>query len=232
MRKHKRILLTLAALALAILLPTLALADGGHGFGGRHAGGMGISAALTDEQQVAYDAALATYQQLEDAVLSDLVGSGALAQADVDAHKAQREGQQALGALDMSAWTTDQQKAYYEANAKTGDERKAAFDALVGAGQLTQAQADALTATVGDSIWSKLAQNADTNSGVQTALSTLKQAQRTFRQALADAGIEGVGKGFGMGFAGGMQGFDKGGMHDQKDRQGKMDSARGFGRRG
>jgi hypothetical protein len=104
----------------------------GRGMRGCFSGGMagGISGSfqvdasnLTEEQKAAYDSAAALYEQVEDAVLADLVTANVVAKADVDAYITLRTAQKSLAELDKSAWTAQQYKAYYEANARTGDER-------------------------------------------------------------------------------------------------------------
>jgi hypothetical protein len=87
---------------------------------------------------------VALYEQVEDSVLADLVTASVVAQSDVIPTSPSARAA-SLAGLDQSAWTADQYKAFYEANAKTGDERTAAMQALADAGQLTQAQADALS---------------------------------------------------------------------------------------
>ena len=197
---------------------------GGYGMGGMGLGCYGVdTSSFTEEQKTAYDRAVALYEQVEDSVLADLVTTGVVAQADVDTYVAQRASQKSLGELDQSAWTADQYKAFYEANAKTGDDRKAAMQALVDAGQLTQAQADALSVLGQSNLWTKVMQNADTNSAIQTALSTLRQARQTMNKSLSDAGITTMGKG-GMGFGMGM---GKGGMNG-----GCLDDGSGMGMQG
>ena len=118
-----------------------------RGSSGRMIGDYNVdTSSLTDEQKTAYESALALYEQVEDAVLSDLMAASIVAQADVDAYTALRAAQKSLSDLDQAAWSAEQYKAFYEANTKTGDKRKAAMQALADAGQLTQAQADALSA--------------------------------------------------------------------------------------
>lgn len=147
---------------------------------------------LTEAQRTTYDNAIALYWQIEDAVLADLVASGTVAQADVDAYRALREGRQALAELDQSGWTAAQYKAYYEAMQQTGDARTAAMQALADAGQLTQAQANALAAQGEGNLWRTLEQNRATNSNIQTALRTLQQARQALNQTLRSAGISGL----------------------------------------
>ena len=179
---------------------------GGYGIGGFGCYGVDTSS-FTEEQKTAYDSAVTLYEQVEDAVLADLVTGGVVAQADVDTYVAQRTAQKSLDELDQSSWTADQYKAFYEANAKTGDDRTTAMQALADAGQLTQAQADALSALGQSDLWTKINQNASTNSTIQTALSTLWQARQTMNQSLNDAGIAAMGKGAGFGIGkGGMNG--------------------------
>lgn len=251
----------LLALVLAVAIPIAALAEaatqttadtantttaaygrmngrgrmGGYGMGGMGLGCYGVdTSSFTEEQKTAYDSAVALYEQVEDSVLLDLVTAGVVAQADVDSYVAQRAAQKSLGELDQSAWTADQYKAFYEANAKTGDDRKAAMQALADAGQLTQAQADALSALGQSDLWTKITQNADTNSTIQTALSTLRQARQTMNNTLSDAGIPTMGKGgmgFGMGMGkGGMNGNclnDGSGMGMQGNSRGRMNERSG-----
>lgn len=193
------------------------------------------TSSFTEEQKTAYDSAVSMYEQVEDAVLQDLVTAGVVTQADADACIAQRSARKSLDEIDQTNWTAEQYKAYYEANAKTGDDRKAAMQALADAGQLTQDQADALSSLGQNDLWSKILQNADTNSAIQTALSTLRQARQTMNNSLSDAGITTMGKGgmgFGMGKGGmngncpndglgmGMQG--SGQMNGQNDRSNRM----------
>ena len=208
----------IAALALAAILPlssmaesaaqtTPAAAEGstnaavearvpGRGGLGRFSGAMRVDASqLTQEQKAAYDSAIALYEQVEDAVLSDLAAANIVTQADVDAYVKLRAAQKSLDEMDQTIWTAQQYKAYYEANAKTGDERKAAMQALADAGQLTRDQADALGVQGETGLWAKIIQNANTNSAIQTAVSTMRQALATLNSTLRDAGIEGVGKG-------------------------------------
>ena len=211
----------LLALVLAVSIPVLAMAEAAPaaqsmmGRGGRcyGLGGYGLNvSSLTDEQKTTYSNAVALYEQVEDKVLADLVAAGAVTQADVDAYNALRANEKSLAELDPSSWSADQYKAFYEANEKTGDERAAAMQALVTAGQLTQAQADALSAENQDNLWAKVSQNAGTNSAIQTALETMRQARRTLMSSLRAAGIQGMGKG---GMFGGM-GFDRGQSNGQK----------------
>lgn len=56
-------------------------------------------------------------------------------------------------------------------------------------------------------MWAKIV-NASTNSAIQTAISTMRQANATFTGTLRDAGIEGIFKGMGKGimFEGNGQG--------------------------
>lgn len=206
-KQMKKLSVALGALVLAMMLPMAAMAEaattateataataaqtttrGGRGYGK----GTDISS-LTDEQKATYEQALKLYEDVEDAVLNDLVASGAVAQADVDAYVQCRSDKKSLNELDQSGWTAEQYKAYYEANAKTGDERKAAMQALADAGQLTQEQANALSSTGTSDLWQKLLQNANTNSDIQTAMNTLRQASQTMSKTLKDAGIQGVG---------------------------------------
>lgn len=189
----------------------------GYGMGGY---GMGFDiGSLTDEQKAAYESALALYEQVEDAVLADLVTAGVTAQADVDAYIALRAARESLADLDQSGWTAEQYKAFYEANAKTGDDRNAAMQVLADAGQLTQAQADALSAQGQCDLWNRIAQNASTNSTIQTAVTTLRQARQTLNNSLRDVGIEGIGRGVGYGLC--MGGMNKGGMGIRGDGRGR-----------
>jgi hypothetical protein len=167
----------------------------GRGGMGRFLGGMNVdTSALTDEQKAAYESALSLYVQVEDAVLSDLVDANIVTQSDVDAYIKLRAAQKSLNELDQANWTAEQYKASYEANTKTGGERKAAMQALADAGQLTQDQADALSAQGETGLWAKIAQNANTNSAIETAIGTMRQALATLNSTLRDAGIEGMGK--------------------------------------
>jgi hypothetical protein len=134
--------------------------------------------------------------------------------------------------FDPSGWTAQQYKAYYEANAKTGDERKAAMQALVEAGQLTQVQADALCAQAQGNLWATIQKNAGTNSAIQTALSTMRQAQRTLSSTLKKAGITDLSKGLipgsfnGAGFGewNSRQGMDRKSNRNGSDNNGGKDS--------
>ena len=144
---------------------------------------------LTDEQNTIYTQAVTLYEQVEDEVLSDLVTAGVVAQADVDTYTALRAAQKTLTDIDKTAWTAQQYKAYYEANAKTGDDRKTAMQALADSGLITQAQADALASENESSLWSTISKNAETNSEIQTALSTMRQAAQTMSETLKNAGI-------------------------------------------
>ena len=202
----------------------------GNGLGGYGSGlgGYGLDVSgLTDEQKTAYDSAVALYEQVEDQVLQDLVTAGAVTQADVDAYATLRTNRASLCELDQSGWTADQYKAFYEANQKTGDERTASLQALVTAGQLTQAQADALSAVGQDDLWSKIAQNASTNSAIESAFETMRQARQTLTSTLNTAGIESMGKGgmfggFGMGedFGRGRNGSSQNGNSGMRGGQG------------
>jgi hypothetical protein len=147
---------------------------------------------LTDDQQATYDKAVTLYEQIEDAVLADLVSAGVVSQADVDSYTALRQAEKSMDELDQSTWTAAQYKAYYEATAKTGDERKAALQALADAGQLTQAQADAMSAENQTDLWSTISRNASTNSDIQTAMNTMQQARQTLNATLKEAGIQGT----------------------------------------
>lgn len=238
------------AMALAALLPLVSMAESaaqttaasgsnanaaveakvsGRGMFGRFSGTMHVDVSqLTEEQKAAYDSAVALYEQVEDAVLSDLVAANIVTQADVDAYIALRAAQKSLEELDQTNWTAEQYKAYYEANAKTGDERKAAMQALADAGQLTKDQADALSAQGETGLWAKIAQNANTNTAIQAAVSTMRQAMQTLGSTLRDAGIEGMGKGMMFeGFQNGamrfMQNFGNSNMpaHTQKGSDGR-----------
>ncbi len=181
------------------------------------------TSSLTEEQKAAYARALALYEQVEDAVLSDLATAGVVAQADVDSYIALRAAEKSKVDFNSSSWTAQQYKAYYEANAKTGDERKAAMQALVEAGQLTQDQADALSAQGQGSLWATIQKNAETNSAIQIALSTMRQAQRTLSSTLKEAGITGLRKGF---MPGGMSGA---GFGEKNSRQGMDRNSNGTG---
>ncbi len=158
---------------------------------------------LTEEQQVVYNDALALYEGVEDEVLKDLVSDGVIAQQDMDDYISLREAQASMDTLDKSNWTAAQYKDYYEAVQKTGDELTAALQALVDAGQLTQAQADVLASRNTTNLWMKIRQNANTNSAIQTALTTMQQALATFRSTLQNAGITGMGTVYGLGQTGG-----------------------------
>jgi hypothetical protein len=169
---------------------------------------------LTDEQKAAYDSAIALYEQVEDAVLSDLAKANIVTQTDVNDYIALRSAKKSLNELDQTNWTAEQYKAYYEAKLKTGDERKAAMQALADVGQLTKDQAAALSAQGETGLWAKIAQNADTNSAIQTAISTMRQALATLNSTLRGAGIEGMGNGpmfdgFNNGAGKHMQNFGK-----------------------
>ena len=206
------------------------LGGNGNGLGGYGSGlgGYGLDVSgLTDEQKTAYDSAVALYEQVEDQVLQDLVTAGAVTQADVDAYATLRTNRASLCELDQSGWTADQYKAFYEANQKTGDERTASLQALVTAGQLTQAQADALSAVGQDDLWSKISQNASTNSAIESAFETMRQARQTLTSTLNTAGIESMGKGgmfggFGMGedFGRGRNGSSQNGNSGMRGGQG------------
>lgn len=152
------------------------------------------TSALTEEQKTVYDQATALYEEIEDQVLSDLVSAGVVTQTDVDDYTALRASEKSLTSLDMSAWTAEQYKAYYEAVQETGEERKAAMQALADAGQITQAQADALSAQGQGNLWSTISQNASTNSAIQTAMSTMRQAYATYRETLNASDIPFAGK--------------------------------------
>ena len=195
---------------------------GGYGRGGMCLGCYGVdTSSFTEEQKTAYDSAVALYEQVEDSVLADLVTGGVVAQTDVERYIAQRAAQKSLDELDQSAWTAEQYKAFYEANTKTGDDRKAAMQALADAGQLTQAQANALSSLGQGDLWAKIIENADTNSTIQTAISTLRQARQTMNKSFSDAGITTMGKG-GMGFR-----MGKGGMNGNC-----LNDGSGMGRQG
>ena len=238
----------LLALVLAVAIPIAALAEaatqttadtantatavygrmsGRGGMGGYGRGGMGLgcygvdTSSFTEEQKTAYDSAVALYEQVEDSVLADLVTGGVVAQTDVERYIAQRAAQKSLDELDQSAWTAEQYKAFYEANAKTGDDRKAAMQALADAGQLTQAQANALSSLGQGDLWAKIIENADTNSTIQTAISTLRQARQMMNKSFSDAGITTMGKG-GMGLR-----MGKGGMNGNC-----LNDGSGMGRQG
>lgn len=162
--------------------------------------GCGLNkASLTEAQKTAYDEAMALYESVEDSVLADLTEAGVVAQADVTAYQDQRAACRSLVELDPSAWDADAYKAYYEAVQLTGDARTAALQALADAGRLTQAQADALNAQGQSDLWSRLAQNTGTNSVIESAMTTLRQARQTLNNTLSAAGIQGTGMGLGMG---------------------------------
>ena len=242
----------LLALALIVAIPFAALAEAsaakpaaatyntagmaapgqflGRGRQGSMPGGYGTdTGSLTDEQKAAYLSALALYETIEDAVLKDLVAASVVTQADVDAYAALRDAQKSLDELDQASWTAQQYKAFYEANAKTGDERMAAMQALADAGQLTKAQADALGAQGQSGLWAKIAQNASTNSAIQTAVSTLMQARQQLNSTLRGAGITGTGRGVLFGcFGDGAMEFGQGA--NQNGNSGRPQDGRG-GRR-
>lgn len=206
------------ALALAVMIPFAAFAqsdtgstaadatshatvstqmqgNGGRGqFGVIFGGGSMDTSSLTDEQKSTYDQAVALYEAVEDQVLADLVSEGVVTQTDADAYTALRSAKKSLASLDMSAWTAEQYKAYYEATQKTGDERTQAMQALADAGQITQAQADALSVQDQNDLWNTISQNASTNSAIQTALNTMRQAYQTYQETLRTAGIAFSGK--------------------------------------
>jgi hypothetical protein len=144
---------------------------------------------LTDEQKAVYDKALALYREIEDAVLADLVAAGSVTQADVDAYKLMRDAAAELKALDTSAWTAKQLKAYYEALQLTGDARKAAMQALADAGQISQAVANALSGDQATNLWQTLQKSKGRDAAVKTALNTLAMARDAFVKTLRDAGI-------------------------------------------
>ncbi len=205
----------------------------GHGGMGRFLGGFTQDVSgLTDEQKAAYDSALTLYEQVEDAVLNDLVAANIVTQSDVEEYIKLRTAQKSLGELDQTNWTAGQYKAFYEANAKTGDERKAAMQALADAGQLNQDQANALSAQGETGLWAKIVQNASTNSAIQTAINTMRQANATLTGTLRDAGIEGIFKGMGMGkgmmFEGNGQGAKEFGQRfGQNDMPSRQQDGRG-----
>jgi hypothetical protein len=178
--------------------------------------------ALTDDQKTVYDQAVALYEGVEDQVLGDLVTAGVVTQADTDAYIALRAAEKTLSDLDMSGWTAEQYKAYYEANAKTGDERKAAMQALADAGQLTQEQADALAVQGEDDLWDTLSANAQTNSAIQQAINTMQQARNTLQQTLREAGISagGTGNGMNRGNGTGSDGPNQGAMNGGNEQNG------------
>ena len=231
----------LLALTLAAMLPLTALAEATTDTAAADATGaattqagsgmpqqgmdMQIDQTLTADQQTAYDAALALYRQIEDAVLADLVAAGSVTQTDVDTYTAQREVSGALDELDTTAWTAQQYKAYYEALQKTGEERTAAVQALADAGQLTQAQADALNGNGTNDLWQSLTSNVSTNTAVQTAVETLRQASQTLHKTLRDAGINGLAKSDSIGSLG--QNGAAGGMRQQDGQQGMPGNAGG-----
>ena len=182
---------------------------------------------LTDEQKAVYEKALTLYEQIEDSVLADLVTANVVTQADVDAYIALREADKSLDSLDMSAWTAEQYKGYYEALAQSGDERKVALQALADAGQLTQAQADAISAQGQATLWQTLNQNAATNKTIQIAQNTLQQARQAMNATLRDAGITVNGRGNGMngnmpGPGGNQQPMGEGG-NEQEDQNEQED---------
>lgn len=182
---------------------------------------------LTDEQKAIYEKATTLYEEIEDAVLADLVTAAVITQADADSYIALREAEKSLEELDQSSWTAAQYKAYYEAIALNGDARKTALQALADAGQLTQAQADALSAENQADLWSKITQNANTNSAIQTAMNTMQQARRTMNETLREAGIASMGNGLG-GFgkdSGNQNGA--GPMGDQNGMSNRMQNGRG-----
>ena len=202
----------------AVPAANMAQAKGGQGqrpeAGGmnRGLGGMQNSqidtSTLTDDQKAVYEKAQTLYEQIEDAVLADLVAANVFTQADVDSYTALRTAEKSLKDLDQSAWTAQQYKAYYEAVAQTGDARKTALQALADAGQLTQAQADAMSAENQADLWSTISENANTNTAIKTALNTLQQARQTYQSTLKTAGITtaaGTGS-FGMGDSHNMPG--------------------------
>ncbi len=203
---------------------TMPVQRGGAGtFGNGNAERNADTSAMTDEQKTIYEQAVSLYEGVEDAVLGDLVAGNIVTQADADAYKALREAEKSLNDLDQSAWTAEQYKAYYEANAKTGDERKEAMRALADSGLITQAQADALAAQGQDDLWATVSRNADTNTAIQTALNTLQQARRTMQETLRSAGITtGTGNGNGLGGAnpgmGGRPGVSNGNGGDNGNR--------------
>lgn len=194
-------------------------------FGGNgHARGNNYSldtSTLTDEQKTAYDKAVTLYEQIEDAVLLDLVSANVVTQADVDSYTALRTAEKSLSDIDQSVWTAAQYKAYYEAVQKTGDERKTALQALADAGQLTQAQADALSAENQTDLWATISQNSSTNTAIQTALTTLRQAMQTLRSTLREAGISGVANGEQPG------GFDNNAQNGMPSQNGFPEQANG-----
>jgi len=153
------------------------------------------TSSLTDEQKATYNKALTLYEQVEDAVLADLVTAKVVSQANVDQYTALRTAEKSVSDIDQSNWTAAQYKAYYEANEKTGDERTAAFKALVDAGQLNQAQADALSADKQTDLWASISQNSSTNSDIQTAMNTMRQARQTLNSTLREAGISSMMQG-------------------------------------
>jgi hypothetical protein len=231
------------ALALAAMIPLVSMAEsttqatqavgggtntqvvasmGGRGRFGRMAGGFQVDISqLTDAQKAAYDSAVTLYEQVEDAVLKDLVAVNIVTQADVDAYTALRSAQKSLNELGQSGWTAEQYKAFYEANTKTGDERKAAMQALADAGQLTKDQADALSAQGETGLWAKISQNANTNSAIQTAIGTMRQALAQLNSTLRENGIEGMVKG--MMF----EGFQNGAGRMMQNRNGRQAGPQG-----
>ncbi|HNW85398.1 MAG TPA: hypothetical protein PLP25_09095 [Candidatus Limiplasma sp.] len=182
-----------------------AMTGNAMGFGrGQGRGAVDLSS-LTDDQKTVYNNAVSLYEQIEDAVLADLVNAGVVTQADVDSYTALRKAEKSLSDMDQSAWTAAQLKAYYEATQKTGDDRKAAMQALADAGQLTQDQADALSAENQTNLWATIQQNSSTNTAIQTALSTMQQAREAMTQTLRSAGINGTVDSMGMGGMNGQQ---------------------------
>ena len=181
---------------------------------------------LTEDQKKAYESALSTYEQIEDAVLADLVTAGVVTQADVDSYQTLREANKSLADLDQSTWTALQLKAYYEASMKTGDERKAAYQALADAGQLTQAQATALSGEgTQNQLWLTIRTNERTNAAIQLAVGTMQQARNAYRETLRTAGINAGMDALGfddMGGRGGQDGMPGPGDNSQTQDGGMM----------
>lgn len=264
-KSFKRILLVAGVLLLAVMIPLAAMAEqpeteeaamesemttesaaqpeAGRAVIGK--GGMKGTTALntselTDEQKAAYEDALKLYEDVEDEVLKDLIEAGALTQEDVDAYQKQRDEKSTDSSVDMSNWTAEQYKAYYEARSLSGDERQQAIDKLVESGQLTQAQADALfmgnTSESAD-IHSKIMQSDASISAINKAFSTLKQAQSTFIKTLSENGI--MTRGGGMSIGGNTMGrggkgqMQNGGMQSSGGKgQAQDNGAQSFGGKG
>ncbi len=184
--------------------------------------------ALTEEQQAVYNDALALYRGVEVEVLKDLVTAGVIAQQDMDDYVTRCEAQASMDELDTSNWTAAQYKAYYEAVQETGDALTEALQALVDAGQLTQAQADVLASRNSTNLWIKIRQNANTNSSIQTALTTMQQALVTFRSTLQNAGITGMSTVYGLGqMGGGRMDTQQDGTNDNRKNNTQRDGTQG-----